>query len=164
MCYRVWFLSLWPSHLVCICSTCGQSAKLYMCAASDQVPEFLMGFQAAAQAGGKIRFLGGFCCRQGPLCPPPQACGEERRRALSGQHKAGWVYSPSPSPFFTFLLCFTFFLPGRTVWANPCCAPLHTGSISLYATLNICMFPCVCVWVRVDVQVENNSLSLSGAK
>lgn len=150
----IWYAS--AAHMA-ICK------PVYMCVLSDQVPGS-DGVSGSSTGCRKDKIPGWVGCRQGPLCPPPQACGEERRGALSGQHKAGWVYTPLLPCFFYFPTLFYFLSPGRTVRAHPCCAFLPTGAISQYATLNICMY----VFERECFQrsgiAGGKQLSLSGAK
>lgn len=64
---------------------------------SDQV---LMGFQASAQAAGKIRFLGGLVAGRGLhdlLRRPAVRRGEQRYQGSTRQ--AGYTTSPSAFPF-----------------------------------------------------------------
>lgn len=164
---RVCFLSFWPRKTndsiwyasaahVAICK------PVYMCVLSDQVPGS-DGVSGSSTGCRKDKIPGWVGCRQGPLCPPPQAYGEERRGVLSGQHKAGWVCTPLPPAFFfTFPLCFTFSRLAELCECTPAVPSSPREQISPYTMLNICMY-CMClresVFRRVESQVENNCLS-----
>jgi len=102
----IWYAS--AAH-VTICK------PVYICVVSDQVPGS-DGVSGSSTGCRKDKIPGWVVCRQGPLRPPPQACGEERRGTLSGQQKAGWVYTSLPLLFFFYFPSQFYFLsPGRTV-------------------------------------------------
>lgn len=141
------------------------SVNLHMCVVSDQVPGS-DGVSGSSTVCRKDKIPGWVGCRQGPLRPPPQACGEERRGALSGQHKAGRVYIPLPLLFYFSLSVLLTLAWQNPANAHPCCAFLPTGAISPYATQNICMFLCVCLseCFQKSGDAGGKQLSLSRAK
>lgn len=130
-CSRLFFLSLKPSNLVCICSTCDH-LQTCICVWWVTKSQGLMGFQAAAQSAGKIRFLGGLAAGKG-LCAllhrPAAKRGGERYQGSTRQ--AGYTF-PSPC-FFTFPLCFT-----CSRLAEPCkrapllCIPAHGSNLPVH--------------------------------
>lgn len=123
-----------------------------------------MGFQAAAQAAGKIRFLGGLSAGKSLCALLHRPAARRGGECYQGSTRQAGYTLPSPC-FFYFPSQFYFLSPGRTVLTNvhPCCAFLPTGAISPFAKLNICMFLFVCFseseFRRVELQVGNNCLS-----
>ncbi len=121
------------------------SANLYICVCWVTKSQGLMGFQAAAQAAGKIRFLGGLAAGRG-LCAllhrPAARRGGERYQARTRQ--AGYTL---PTPLL-FLLSHSVLL--SLAWQNCASAPLlclpaHGSNLPVRHAKHLH----VCVWTRV---------------